>query len=145
MSKDRPGPLNAPAVILIALVSALAGCSDRTAPKSAEQLAAEQRRNLQLQDGAAAVDAFRGAMRDPHAFQLASARVMSDGATCIEYRATNAFGGWLTGRAVAFDGKVLAQEIDSKGFLDAWAARCTQPGTDIAPWLWQNAGYKRPG
>lgn len=145
VSKNRRDRGNSAAAMVIALGATLGGCGDRTPPKSAEQLATEQRRNLQLQEGAAAVDTLRGAMRDPHTFQLASARVMNDGATCIEYRATNAFGGWLTSRAVAVDGRMLTQEHDSKRFVDAWNARCVQSGTDIAPWLWLNAGYKRPG
>lgn len=104
------------------------------AQKAAEdpaKKAAEDADHERKQSAAMAVAVVKRSMRNPESFQLIQVLVMpATGATCIEYRAQNGFGGMNVEHAIARKGQLTIENSD--GFQRAWNAGCgNQYGDDI--------------
>lgn len=98
------------------------------------------KRDLQLQAGGAGALTLKRASKDPDTFELKTAVVKPDGATCYSYRAKNGFGAMLAGAAIlTVAGKILVEEKDGNAFVSAWNKSCTKDGgDDITEYLRRN-------
>ncbi len=96
--------------------SSAAGPAATATPAAKPDPTAEKVRSAAL-----AVLALRANMRNPRSFELITAAVTEKGASCIEYRAQNGFGGYSVEKAVW--GKRIATS-GSDGFADAWNREC---------------------
>jgi hypothetical protein len=71
----------------------------QSAPSPAEQ-AAKQKEDGEFQFAVMGAKQLHDSMRNPDSFKLGETLIMSDGATCYDYRAQNGFGGMNVGHAV---------------------------------------------
>jgi DNA-directed RNA polymerase subunit RPC12/RpoP len=102
-----------------------------TPEQRAQEKADSSKRGAQLQLGAQGALALKHAAKDPEAFELRSAVVKLDGATCYNYRAKNSFGAVMPGEAVLSKaGHIYIKEQDEGGFARVWNKECTVSGGD---------------
>lgn len=64
------------------------------------------------------IERLKGAMNNPDSFKVSKALYMDDGSLCVEYRATNGFGGVVPGYAV------ITPDIKLDTTFKAWKKYC---------------------
>ena len=99
---------------------------ERPSPEAQALAKAEQDKDagLDLRDMMSLSD-LKAAMKNPKSFELSLAFRRNDGTSCLEYHATNGFGGTVPGYAVITGDKVLTS-------ASAWNAHCAnKTGKDI--------------
>jgi len=101
-------------------------------PEQRTQEAADHaKRDSQITAGARGALVLKHAAKDPEAFELRSAVVKHDEATCYNYRAKNSYGAVMPGWAVLSPkGRMYVKEQDEDGFARAWNKECTVAGGD---------------
>ena len=104
-----------------------------TPEQRAQETADRKKRDDQVTAGAQGAYVLKHAAKDPEAFELRSAVVKHDGATCYNYRAKNAFGAVMPGEAVLSPiGRMYIKEHDGGAFVRVWNKECTVAGGDDA-------------
>lgn len=117
-------------LVLIFIIKGIVSSNDekptQAAPqKTAEQLAAEAKREAQFQRVVQGARTIKAAMKNPASFSLESAVLMDDGSVCYEYRGTNSF------NAITLEQSVLTTKDNFTKDPKDWNRYCGgKQGTD---------------
>jgi hypothetical protein len=95
-------------------------------PPTQEQKAADEKLGGQLVIARLAAKDLKASMKSPDSFEIKSALLMDDGATCFKYIAVNAFNVKLAGAAVWTGSKLLVEETGGNAFVAAWNKLCAK-------------------